>query len=225
MQFRDRREAGRLLGQKLLQYARSDGPLDEWLVEALPRGGVPVGYEVASAINARLGVFIVRKLGVPGDPELAMGAIASGGACLLNQGVIEDLGIPPELIQAAIDREKSVLKAREAAYGIALNPTDFSGKFVVLVDDGAATGATMRVAIQALRQHNARRILVALPTMATHIARQLRAEADGVVSLIESDLFASVGQWFQNFSQTTDEEVVEYLKKSTNRPLNMGRTL
>ena len=214
MQFRDRREAGHLLGQKLLQYTRNQGPLDDWRVEALPRGGVPVGYEVAKALHIPLEIFMVRKLGVPGNPELAMGAIASGGACFLNQDVIQDLGMPPELIQAAIDKEMTVLRNREATYGIPQGPADFSGKTVVLVDDGAATGATMRVAIQALRQHEAKFIIVALPTMASHTGRQLRKEADEVISLIESDLFASVGQWYHHFQQTTDAEVLECLQKA-----------
>ena len=210
MQFRDRKEAGYLLGQKLLSATK--GPRENWVVEALPRGGVPVGYEVAQVLQIPLEVFLVRKLGVPGNPELAMGAIASGGICLINSDVIRDLGIPREFIQIEIDREKELLHQREALYG--QNPTDFSGKTALLVDDGAATGATMRVAIQALRHQKASRIVVALPTMASHIARQLRAEADSVVALIESDLFASVGQWYLDFRQTSDQEVIGLLRKS-----------
>lgn len=213
MQFRDRRDAGFLLGQRLLRFAATH-PLGQSVVEALPRGGVPVGYEVARALKDPLEVFIVRKLGVPGNPELAMGAIASGGACLLNKQVIQDLGISTEEIRQVVHQEQDMLRRREIEYGTPQRIADLETKTTILVDDGAATGATMRVAIQALRHQHARRIVVALPTAASHTADLLRAEADDVIILIESDLFASVGQWYQDFSQTSNEEVMSYLKNA-----------
>jgi predicted phosphoribosyltransferase len=213
MQFHDRREAGRLLGQKLANYAISK-KWGELVVLALPRGGVPVGYEVALALRVPLEVFLVRKLGLPGNPELAMGAIASGGACVLNQELLRDLSIPPELLQLVINQEQSTLKQREASYGILHRTANFCGKTAILVDDGAATGATLRAAIQALRQHDVKRIVVAVPTAASHAVKQLQKEADEVITLIESDLFASVGQWYRYFDQTTDEEVLDLLRNA-----------
>lgn len=227
--FHDRLEAGGLLGQALgpflerlrqpqqpLQPQLADSPV----VLALPRGGIPVGFEVAKALNAaktakaRLEAFLVRKLGVPGNPELAMGAIASNGACLLNQSLIQGLGIPPELVQDAIEKESAILRSREALYGIAGKTPDLRLHPAILVDDGAATGASMRVAVQALRQSRAGKIIVALPVAASQAAEQLRSEADAALILIESDDFQAVGQWYDNFGQVTDAEVIDYLRKA-----------
>ncbi len=222
-QFKDRQEAGRLLGRTLARYAEFNAGIERpgatpgmanLRVVALPRGGVPVGFEVALALNAPLDVFIVRKLGMPGNPELAMGAIASGEARILNRDLIETLEIPPELIENVIERETEVIRSRELAYGIHDRPVDYSGKLVILVDDGAATGATMRVAVQALRQRHARRIVVGLPTASSQAADLLRRDADEVITLIESDCFQAVGQWYRHFDQTTDEEVIQCLKKA-----------
>ena len=158
---------------------------------------------------------MVRKLGLPGNPELALGAVASGGALLLNQEMIERFGVLPELIQTLVENECDVIKRRESAYGTGKQPVGFPGKIAVLVDDGAATGATIRVAVKALRSLNPDSlIVVALPAASSQAADQLRAEADEVFVLIESDNFLSVGQWYRNFDQTTDEEVMECLRKA-----------
>ena len=182
------------------------------VVLALPRGGVPVGYEVALALKTPLEVFVVRKLGVPGNSELAMGAIASGGACILNRELIQDLGISSELLQNVIEGETAILKQREIAYECLGQSADLTSKTVILVDDGAATGATMRVAVQALRQRHVPRIIVGLPTASSQAADRLRSVADEVITLVESDYFPSVGNWYQQFDQTTDEEVIQCLQ-------------
>lgn len=203
MQFRNRGEAGRQLAKRLSQYAnRSDV-----LVLALPRGGVPVGFEVAKALHAPLDVFIVRKLGVPGQRELAMGAIASGGVRVLNGGVVETLGIPDVTIEAIAQGELCELERREHAYRGDRPPPAVQERTVILVDDGIATGSTMRAAIEALRQLEAARIVVATPTAALSTARQLRLEVDEFVAVMTPADFSAVGQWYEDFSETTDGEV------------------
>jgi predicted phosphoribosyltransferase len=194
--FRDRREAGRVLAEKLAAYAnRSDV-----LVLALPRGGVPVGYEVAGALGAPLDVFVVRKLGVPGYEELAMGAVATGGVLVLNDQLVERLGIPQHIIDAVAARERQELARRERLYRSGRPPLDVRGRTVILVDDGLATGATMHAAIQALRQQNPARIVVAVPTASPETCEEMRARADDVICGITPEPFDAVGRWYRDFS-------------------------
>ena len=208
--FRDRKEAGRLLAGKLALYAaRSDV-----LVLALPRGGVPVGHEVARVLGAPLDVFLVRKLGVPGYEELAMGAVATGGIRVLNEQVVRSLQIAESAIEAATTQELQELTRRDRLYRGERPPPDVQGRTVILVDDGLATGATMQAAVKALRQLRPTRIVVAVPTAAVETCEQFRAEVDDVVCLMTPEPFYSVGLWYEDFSQTTDEEVRELLARS-----------
>src|SRR5260370_111181 len=174
--FRDRREAGRLLAEKLGAYANRP----DVLVLALPRGGVPVAYGVARALGAPLDVFVVRKLGVPGYEELAMGAIATGNVRVLNDRLIERLGMPDHVIDAVTARERQELARRERLYRGGRPPPDVRGRTVILIDDGLATGATMQAAIEALRQQNPARIVVAVPTASPETCEEMKAKADGV---------------------------------------------
>ena len=203
--FRDRVEAGVLLGRELAQRVKSS---DDPMVLALPRGGVPVGYEIARALEAPLDVFIVRKLGVPGHEELAMGAIASGGVRVMNEEVLNYL---PRLSDRDIDavaaREQVELERREKSYRGNRPPLDVSGRTVIVVDDGLATGSTMRAAVRALRRMNPRAIMVAVPVAAPSTCQEFRAEVDEIVCLHTPEPFNAVGLWYEDFSQTTDEEV------------------
>ena len=201
--FRDRREAGRLLAAKLTAY--TDRP--DILVLALPRGGVPVAYETARALQAPLDVFLVRKLGVPGHEELAMGAVATGGVRVLNQDVVEPLHIPAQLIDDVTSRELEELIRRERLYRGGRCPPDAAGRTVILVDDGLATGATMRAAIQALRRQQPARVIVAVPTASPDTCEALKAEADEVICAMTPEPFFAVGHWYDDFTQTTDDEV------------------
>src|SRR4030081_2938620 len=201
--FRNRNEAGRLLAEKLTAYANRP----DVLVLALPRGGVPVGYEVARALGAPLDGFVVRKLGGPGYEELAMGAVATGGVRVLNDQLVERLGIPEDMIDAVAARERQELARRERLYRGGRPPPDVRGRTVILVDDGLATGATMHAAIQALRQQNPARIVVAVPTASPETCEEIRARVDDVICGITPEPFDAVGRWYQDFSQTTDEEV------------------
>jgi erythromycin esterase-like protein/predicted phosphoribosyltransferase len=205
--FRDRHEAGRLLAAKLAKYA--DRP--DVFVLALPRGGVPVAYEVASALDEPMDVFVVRKLGVPGYEELAMGAVATGGVLVLNDMLVTRLGIPDHVIDVVATREQQELARRERLYRGGRSPPDVRGRTVILVDDGLATGATMHAAIQALRQQQSARIVVAVPTAAPETCEELRAEVDEVICAITPEPFHAVGLWYRDFSQTTDEEVRDLL--------------
>ena len=205
--FRDRTEAGQLLAEKLLDYANNP----EVIVLALPRGGVPVGAEVAERLNVALDVFVVRKLGLPGHPELAMGAIASGGVRVFNGEVVNALRIPDEVMNAVTAAEYQELKRREKSYRDDLPPPEVEGKTVIVVDDGIATGSTMLAAISALRQLNAGRVIVATPTVARSTYDELRGHADEVVAVIVPEEFYGVGQWYEDFSQTSDEEVQRLL--------------
>ena len=215
MQFRNRVEAGQQLAKKLAKYAnRSDV-----LVLALPRGGVPVGYEVAQALHAPFDVFVVRKLGVPGHEELAMGAIASGGVRVLNGSVVDSLGILDETIDAVATRELRELERRERAYRDDRPAPDMQGRTVILVDDGIATGSTMKAAIKALRQLEAARIVVATPTVALSTVREMGPDVDELVAVMTPADFAGVGQWYEDFSQTTDGEVRELLDKASQLPM------
>ena len=201
--FRDRRDAGRFLAQKLGAYANRP----DVIVLALPRGGVPVAYEVAAALHAPLDVFLVRKLGVPGHEEYAMGAIASGGVRVLNEEVVQALGIPQFRIEAAAAREEQELARRSRAYRGDRPPPDVKGRTVILVDDGLATGASMHAAVMALRRLQPARIVVAVPTAAPETCEQMRALADEVVCATTPEPFRAVGLWYEDFSQTSDEEV------------------
>jgi erythromycin esterase-like protein/orotate phosphoribosyltransferase len=213
--IRDRRDAGRLLAEKLAAYAnRPDA-----LVLALPRGGVPVAYEVARALGAPLDVFVVRKLGVPGYEELAIGAVATGGVRVLNDQLVERLGIPEQMIDAVAARELQELARRERRYRGGRPPPDVRGRTVILVDDGLATGATMHAAIEALRQQKPTRIVVAVPTASPEICEEMNTKADDVICAITPEPFQAVGRWYQDFSQTTDEEV-EALLSQRNVPDN-----
>jgi predicted phosphoribosyltransferase len=213
--FRDRREAGRLLAERLADYAdRADV-----LVLALPRGGVPVAYEVARALRAPLDVFVVRKLGLPGYEEMAMGAIASGGAWVLNDDVVQALSIPGRVIRAVAQRELTELRRREQAYRDDLPVPDVRGRTVILVDDGLATGSTMRAAVAALRRLGPDRIVVAVPTASPSTCAELRLEADDCVCRITPEPFHAVGIWYEDFAQTTDDEVRELLRKAAAWPV------
>ncbi|MBZ4330705.1 phosphoribosyltransferase [Corallococcus interemptor] len=209
--FRDRVEAGRALGQRLRDLLGGGGDL---LVLALPRGGVPVGFEVARILGVPLDVFVVRKLGTPGHEELAMGAIATGGVTVLNEGVVRRLGIPRSAIAAAAEREARELVRREQLFRDGRPPAPVEGRTVVLVDDGLATGSTMRAALRALRQHQPARIVVGVPVGAPETCADLEREADLLVCLQTPEPFYAVGQWFEDFTQTTDDEVRELLARA-----------
>lgn len=201
--FLSRREAGKELARKLTEYAnRSDV-----IVLALPRGGVPVAYEVALALAVPLDVFIVRKLGLPGREELAIGAIASGGVQILNQDIVHGLGIEPSTIHFVLEQESHELKRREIDYRGNRPAPELKDRTVIVVDDGLATGASMRAAVKGLRIQSPARIVVAVPAAAPQAIELLRPMADEVVSLISPDPFEGVGKWYDDFSQTTDQEV------------------
>jgi predicted phosphoribosyltransferase len=212
MIYRDRIEAGKYLAAQLAHYANRD----DVLVLALPRGGVPVAYEVAKALSAPLDIFLVRKLGVPGHEELAMGAIATGGVRVLNDDVVEYLLIPASVIDSVAADELRELERRERAYrGNRPEPT-VRGKTVILVDDGLATGSTMRAAAAALRQQSPTRIVVAVPVSAPQTCDEYRMGVDEIVCATTPEPFYGVGQWYRDFSQTTDEEVRDLLEQARN---------
>jgi predicted phosphoribosyltransferase len=208
--YRDRREAGKSLAELLREYAGRD----DVVVLALPRGGVPVAYEVAKALRAPLDVFTVRKLGVPGNPELAMGAIATGGVLVLDQQLIQMLGIDRSELERAVTAELRELERREAAYRGERAPPDLTGKTVILVDDGLATGSTMRAAALAVRQLNPARIVVAVPVAAEETCDAFRDVVDEIVCGITPRPFQAVGIWYDDFAQTSDEEVHELLARA-----------
>ena len=214
MLFQDRFEAGRFLASKLRQYANRT----DVVVLALPRGGVPVGFEVAKALNAPLDVFVVRKLGLPGHEELAMGAIASGGVRVLNEDVIRGLGIPEGVVDVVAAEEERELERREREYRGGRPPLDVSGRTVILVDDGLATGSSMRVAALALRKKQPAQIVVAVPVASPATCAEFEAEVDQIVCAVTPEPFWAVGQWYRDFSQTTDEEVRELLRQAASRP-------
>lgn len=209
--FRDRRDAGRLLAEKLSTYANRP----DVIVLALPRGGVPVAYEVARSLNVPLDVFPVRKLGVPGHEELAMGAIAPGGLRILNQEVVRALGIPEYAIDSVAAKEQQELTRRERLYRGDRPALNVRGKTVILVDDGLATGATMLAAIKALRQQQAGRIVVAVPIASPETCDQMRQHVDDIVCAVTPEPFYAVGLWYENFSQTSDEEVRDLLSRAS----------
>lgn len=215
--FKDRRDAGRKLAPKLTSYAG----WPNLLVLALPRGGVPVAYEVALGLNAPLDIFIVRKLGLPGREELAIGAIATGGVRVLNRDIIRMLSIPDEVIKFVARRELQELGRREKLYRGDRPAPDVRDRAIILIDDGLATGASMRAAIAGLRAQHPARIVVAVPTAAEEVCQAFRSEVDEIVCAITPEPFYGVGRWYENFSQTTDEEV-RILLEEANRQFLYG---
>jgi putative phosphoribosyl transferase len=207
-QFQDRHEAGKILARFLQVYANRP----DVLVLALPRGGVPVAFEVARALGAPLDILLVRKLGVPGYEEVAMGAIAAGGFRLINMGVVRNLGITNNILNSVISREERELARRERLYRGNQTPLAIADRAIILVDDGLATGATMRVAVAALRKHLPARIVVAVPIAARSACEEMKSEVDDVVCAVKPDPFYAVGLWYADFSETTDEEVRECLE-------------
>jgi predicted phosphoribosyltransferase len=209
MRFRGREEAGRRLGEALSAFAGRNA-----LVLALPRGGVPVGYEVARALGAPLDIFLVRKLGVPGHEELAMGAIATGGVRVLNDEVVHALRVPAAVIDRVASIEQRELERREREYRGDRPEPDVRGRTVILVDDGLATGSTMRAAARAIRALGPARLVVAVPVAAAETCDSLESEVDDVVCLRTPEPFYAVGLWYEDFSQTTDDEVRELLARA-----------
>ena len=212
--FIDRRDAGRVLASRLTKYVGRD----DVIVLALPRGGVPVAYEVASALGAPMDVFLVRKLGTPGHRELAMGAIASGGVRVLNEDVVHWYGISASAIERIAREEEEELARRERAYRDDRPPSDFTNKAVILIDDGLATGSTMRAAAQAVRARRPARVVIAVPVGAPQTCAELAAVADEVICVRMPEPFSAVGQWYLNFNQTDDDEVRDLLQKSSVTP-------
>jgi len=206
--FRDRPQAGQLLSKKLAGYANRE----DVIVLALPRGGVPVAREIARSLRAPLDVFLVRKLGVPGQEELAMGAIASGGVRILNQDIVQTMGIPAHVIDSVTATEVQELARRERLYRGDRPAPDVTGHTVILVDDGLATGATMRAAVAALRRMKPKRIVIAVPIAAVPTRQEFAREVDEIVCLHTPEPFFSVGFWYDDFSQTTDEDIREMLE-------------
>jgi len=212
--FADRIDAGQRLGANLREFVDRECAGDEIVVLALPRGGVPVAYQVAKALGSSLDVFVVRKLGAPQQPELAMGAIASGGVRVINNEVVHALRITPEQLADTAEREAIELERREHAYRGDRAPVDVSGKCVLLVDDGVATGYTMRAAVAALRQREPKKIIIAVPVAAKDTFEELKLHADAVICLMTPFDFAAVGQWYRHFDQTSDDEVRVLLERA-----------
>ena len=208
--FVNRKEAGEILAEALSGYAGKSGTL----VLALPRGGVPVAYEVAKALSAPLDLWLVRKLGVPGQEELAMGAIAGKNTLVLNDDIIAALNISQPTIDSIIAREQAELERRNKHYRHGKPPPDVGGNTILIIDDGLATGATMRAAIASLRQAAAARVIAAVPVGAMSTCRKIGQEADELVCLHTPEPFYGVGQWYSDFSQTSDEEVLALLARA-----------
>jgi predicted phosphoribosyltransferase len=219
MRFRDRQHAGRVLADRLQQYAGRE----DVLVLGLPRGGVPVAFEVARDLDVELDVFVVRKLGVPGHEELAMGAIASGGVRVLNDEVVRKLEIEEASIALAAATESAELERREHAYRGERGPVEVGGRTVILVDDGLATGATMHAAALAVRGQNPARIVVAVPVAAERTCDEFRSEVDETVCVLTPDSFMAVGLWYDDFAPTSDDEVRELLESAGERSATTRR--
>jgi len=214
--FRDRREAGRVLARKLSTYA---GQTDV-IVLALPRGGVPVAYEVALALNAPLDIFLVRKLGLPGREELAIGAIASGGIRVLNEDIIRVLGVPEEVINIAARNELQELQRREHNYRGDRPAPELHERKVILIDDGLATGASMRAAVVGVRAQHPARIVIAVPAAAPELCNAFQFEVDEMVCAMTPEPFYGLSRWYKDFSQTTDEEVRTFLAEANHQLLH-----
>jgi putative phosphoribosyl transferase len=208
--FRDRRQAGVRLARELTAYAGRH----DVVVLALPRGGVPVAYEVASALDAPLDLLLVRKLGVPGHEELAMGAIASGGVRVLNEDVLRTVRVDPRTVERVAARAQAELERRERAYRGDRPPLDVRGRTVILIDDGLATGSTMRAAALALRQQGPERLVVAVPVAARETCDDFRHEVDDIVCAMTPEPFYAVGLWYEDFAQTSDDEVRDLLARA-----------
>jgi putative phosphoribosyl transferase len=208
--FRDRTEAGQLLAERLRSYAGRD----DVVVLALPRGGVPVAYEIAKALGAPLGVFVVRKLGAPGHEEVAMGALASGGLVVLDTRLVQQLGLDRNQLERTVAREAEELRRREAAYDGRLDPHELQGKTVILIDDGLATGSTMRAAALSVRDLDPAKIVVAVPVASQETCDSFRDVVDEIVCEMTPQPFNAVGLWYEDFTQTTDEEVRELLERA-----------
>lgn len=211
MKYRNRKEAGRILANQLKAYANRP----DVLILGLPRGGVPVAFEVAQALQAPLDIFLVRKLGLPSHEELAMGAIASGGVRVLNENVVDSFNVPHPVIDAVAAREQQELERRERLYRAGRPAFDVRGRTVILIDDGLATGSTMRAAAAALRQQAPAAIVVAVPVAGDSTCDEFRSEVDEVICAYTPEPFYAVGLWYEDFSQTTDEEVRALLAQST----------
>ncbi len=211
--FADRYEAGRVLAESLRSFA---GRADV-VVLGLPRGGVPVAYEVARELEVSFDIFMVRKLGAPGQEELAMGAIASGGIVVINDEVVDALKIPWHMVEAEIVRERMELTRRELLYRGNHPPVDVTGRTAILVDDGLATGSTMRAAVRALRRRHPAKIVVAVPTAAPSTCQEFQSIADACLASITPDPFRAVGLWYENFDQISDEEVCDLLARPVQR--------
>lgn len=205
--YKDRRDAGMVLAQALQHYAKDNTAI----VLALPRGGVPVAYEVAKALRLPLDIFIARKLGFPGHEEFAMGAIASGNTLFLNRALIEQARIPEDIINSVIEKEKQELARREKTYRNNRPFPDLRGKTVLLIDDGIATGFSLRAAIAGLKMLQPKRVVIAVPVAAADTLAELRGLVDEIVCPLQPANLQAVGLWYQNFSQTSDEEVMELL--------------
>ncbi len=213
MTFRDRKDAGQKLAAQLLRFSKNP----DVVVLGLPRGGVPVAAEVARVLGAPLDVFVVRKLGVPQQEELAFGAIASGGVRVLDAEVIEQLAIPDAVLDAVVEREMIELERRELAYRRGMPAADVKNRIVILADDGIATGSSMRAGVEALRKLGPERIIVAVPVASPHAVRQLSKVADEVVCLSAPEDFRAVGQWYADFQSTSDDEVTGALESAALR--------
>lgn len=208
--FSNRNDAGRALAAELSHYADRH----DVVVLALPRGGVPIGFEIARALHTPLDVFLVRKLGVPHYEELAMGAIASGGTRVLNDAVVKQLRITADQIEEVSRLERRELERRESAFRRGHSPVPVAGRICILVDDGLATGSTMRAAVMALKKQNPQRIVIAVPVAAVETCAEFESLVDEIVCLYTPDPFMAVGRWYDDFAQLSDEEVREYLERA-----------
>lgn len=207
--FPNRNAAGKVLAEELQPYANNPSVI----VLALPRGGVPVAYEIAKHLSVPLDIFVVRKLGVPGHEELAMGAIASGGMTVFNEDVLRDILVEKNTIDSVIQSEQKELTRREIVYRGNRPSLELENKIIILVDDGIATGATMRAAIQSIRKKNPAKIIVAVPVAALSSCEEMATLADSIICPLQPTYFNAVGTWYDDFSQTSDEEVHEWLAK------------
>ncbi|MBE0574842.1 MAG: phosphoribosyltransferase [Desulfuromonadales bacterium] len=208
--YKSRKHAGELLAEQLMAFREEK----DVIVLGLPRGGVPVAEQVALALRAPLGIFLVRKVGLPGQKEVAMGAIGSGGVQVINERVMRAAGVSREEFEAAAAEEQKSLREREKAYSGEQADLDLAGKTVILVDDGVATGSTVRVAIKALLQHDLKKLIVAIPVAPPEVCKELAAEVDNLICPLQPIRFAAVSQWYEDFGQTSDDEVRDILRRT-----------